>query len=135
MDIKVDKSCRYTETHEWVRVEGGIATVGITDYAQDQLGDIVYVEMPMVGDTFEKGESFAVAESVKATSDCYMPLSGEITEVNEELTDSPELVNGEPYGKGWFVKFKPSNLDELDELLTPKEYEKHAAAEAEKGGH
>lgn len=135
MDIKVDKSCRYTETHEWVRVEGGIATVGITDYAQDQLGDIVYVEMPMVGDTFEKGESFAVAESVKATSDCYLPLSGEITEVNEELTDSPELVNGEPYGKGWFVKCKPSNLDELDKLLTPKEYEKHAAAEAEKGGH
>ncbi len=133
--MKVDPECRYTKTHEWVRVRGNEAEAGITDYAQSELGDLVYIELPEVGETFEKGEVFATVESVKAASECYLPLSGEIIEVNEELAEHMELVNEDPYGKGWFVRFKPSNLDELDELMTPEEYEEFIAAEAEKGGH
>ncbi|HIC94707.1 MAG TPA: glycine cleavage system protein GcvH, partial [Anaerolineae bacterium] len=125
--MKVDENCRYAETHEWVRVEGDLAVAGITDYAQEQLSDITYVELPVVGEIFEKGEVFATVESVKAAADCYMPLSGEITAVNEELADSPQLVNEDPYGAGWFVEFTPSDLSELDELMTPEEYEKFVA--------
>ena len=132
--MKVDENCRYAETHEWVRVEGDLAVAGITDYAQEQLSDITYVELPVVGEIFEKGEVFATVESVKAAADCYMRLSGEITAVNEELADSPQLVNEDPYGAGWFVEFTPSDLSELDELMTPEEYEKFVAEEREKGG-
>ncbi|OGO05311.1 MAG: glycine cleavage system protein H [Chloroflexi bacterium RBG_13_56_8] len=120
--MKVDPHCRYTKSHEWVLVEGDYAYAGITDYAQDQLSDIVYVEMPEVGDSFNKGEVFGVVESVKAASDVYLPIAGEIVEVNEELIDSPELVNQDPYGEGWFVKFAWEDTDELDTLMEAEAY-------------
>lgn len=131
--MKIDKDCRYSETHEWVRVKGDLATAGITDYAQSQLSDVVYVELPEVGDVFDKGEVFTTVESVKTAADCYMPLSGEITEVNEKLSGSPELVNEDPFGGGWFIQFTPSDLSELDDLLTPEEYQEYVAKE-EGGG-
>ena len=101
--MKLDKNCRYMETHEWVRVEGDLATAGISDHAQSQLSDVVYVELPEVGDVFDKGEVFATVESVKAAADVYMPIGGEITEVNEELSGAPELVNQDAFGEGWFA--------------------------------
>ena len=131
--MKLDKNCRYAETHEWVRVEGDLATAGITDYAQSQLSDVVYVELPEVGDVFDKGEVFATVESVKTAADCYMPIGGEITEVNEELSGAPALVNEDAFGKGWFVQFNPSDLSELDGLMTPEEYQEHVAQG--EGGH
>ena len=133
--MKIDKNCRYAETHEWVRVVGDLATAGITDYAQSQLSDVVYVELPEVGDVFDKGEVFATVESVKAAADVYIPMGGEITEVNEELSGSPALVNEDAFGKGWFVQFTPSDLSELDDLMTPEEYQEHVAREEEEGGH
>ena len=102
--MKLDPDCKYNEEHEWIRVEGDEGVIGITDYAQEQLSDIVYVELPEVGDTFERGDVFAVVESVKAASDVYMPVGGEILEINEDLEDSPELVNQDPYGEAWFVR-------------------------------
>ena len=132
--MKVDKDCRYTETHEWVQVEGDLATAGITDYAQSQLSDIVYVELPEIGDVFDKDEVFAAVESVKAASDCYMPMGGEITDINEELSGSPALVNEEPYGDGWFIQFTLSDPSEFDDLMTPEAYQEHVAEE-EEGGH
>lgn len=134
MAIKVDPRCRYTKTHEWIRVEGEYAYVGITDYAQQQLSDIVYVEMPEVGDTFSKGEVFGVVESVKAASDCYLPVAGEIVAINEELEDSPDLVNKDPYGDGWFVKVAIEDPEELNSLMSPSEYLKYAERALEKGG-
>lgn len=131
--MKVDKNCRYTETHEWVRVEGDLATAGISDYAQSQLSDVTYVELPVVGDVFDQGEVFATAESAKTAADCYMPIGGEITEVNEGLAASPELVNEDAFGEGWFVQFTPSELAELDDLMTPEEYQEYVAQE--EGGH
>ena len=133
--MQLDKNCRYAETHEWVRVEGDLATAGITDYAQSQLSDVVYVELPEVGDVFDQGEVFATVESVKAAADVYMPIGGEITEVNEELSGSPELVNQDAFGRGWFIQFTPSDLTELDGLMTPEEYQEHLAKEEEEGGH
>lgn len=133
MPIKVDRRCRYTKTHEWIRVEGDKACVGITDYAQQQLSDIVYVEMPEVGDSFEKGEAFGVVESVKAASDFYMPVAGEIVELNEELEDSPDLVNRDPYGDGWFVKFVIEDPDELDTLMDADAYQRFAERALEEG--
>ena len=131
--MKIDKNCRYLGTHEWVRVEGDLATAGITDYAQSQLSDVVYVELPEVGDVFDKGEVFATVESVKTAADVYMPLSGEITEVNEELSGAPGLVNEDAFGKGWFIQFTPSDLSELDGLMTPEGYQEHVAQG--EGGH
>ena len=133
--MKIDKNCRYMKTHEWVRGEGDLATAGISDYAQSQLSDVVYVELPEVGDVFDKGEVFATVESVKAAADVYMPIGGEITEVNEELSGSPELVNQDAFGRGWFIQFTPSDLTELDGLMTPEEYQEHLAKEEEEGGH
>ena len=133
--MKVDKNCRYMETHEWVRVEGDLATAGISDYAQSQLSDVVYVELPEVGDVFDQGEVFATVESVKAAADVYMPMGGEITEVNEELSGSPELVNQDAFGEGWLIRFTPSDLLELDDLMMPEEYQEHVAKEEEEGGH
>jgi glycine cleavage system H protein len=130
--MKIEKNCRYTETHEWVRIAGDLATAGITDYAQSQLSDVVYVELPEVGDVFDKDDVFATVESVKTAADVYMPLSGEVTEVNEELSGFPELVNEDAFGEGWFIQFTPSDLSELDDLLTPEEYQEHVAKE---GGH
>jgi len=135
MAIKVDSRCRYTKTHEWIRVEGEYAYVGITDYAQQQLTDIVYVEMPEVGDTFSKGEVFGVVESVKAASDCYLPVAGEIAEINGELGDSPDLVNKDPYGDGWFAKLVVEDPDEVDGLMSPQEYATYAERALGKGGH
>ena len=134
MAIKVDPSCRYTKTHEWVRVQGDEAYAGITDYAQSQLSDIVYVEMPEPGDTFNKNEMFAVVESVKAASDCYMPIGGEIVEVNEELDDDPALVNTDPYGDGWFVRFLIEDEEELNGLMDADTYAKYAEKALQEGG-
>ena len=120
--MKIDPGFKYHEEHEWVRVEGDEAVIGISDYAQDQLSDVVYVELPEVGDAFEQGDIFAVVESVKAASDVYMPVSGEILEVNEVLEDSPELVNQDPYGEAWFVRIAMADLSELDGLMDAEAY-------------
>jgi len=117
------KNLKYTEDHEWIRVEGGEGVVGITHYAQDQLGDIVFVELPEVGDEFGQGESFGVVESVKTVSDLYMPLAGKIVEVNEELLDSPELVNEDPYEAGWIAKIEIADESELEALMDAEQYE------------
>jgi len=114
---------RYTEDHEWIRAEGDVAVVGITDYAQEQLGDVVYVELPEVGRTVKKGDEAAVVESVKAASEIYAPVSGTITARNEALTDNPELINTDPYGEGWLVEIEPSGEVDLDELLDALAYE------------
>ena len=115
---------KYATTHEWVRNEGdGIVTVGITEHAQDLLGDMVFVELPEVGETVDAGDDVAVAESVKAASDSYAPVTGEIVEVNEALEDSPELVNSDPYGDGWMFKVKLSDTSELDALLDAEGYQ------------
>jgi glycine cleavage system H protein len=108
---------RYAEDHEWAKVEDSTVRVGIDDYAQDQLGDIVFVELPQVGDTFEKGQEFATVESVKAVVECYLPVSGEIVSVNKQLEDSPELMNESPYSDGWMVEVTPKDLSEMDTLM------------------
>ncbi|MDH7490557.1 MAG: glycine cleavage system protein GcvH [Anaerolineae bacterium] len=133
--MKVEQGLLYQESHEWVRLEGDEAVVGISDFAQEELNDVVYVELPEVGDTFAKGDVFGTVESVKAASDLYLPLSGEIIAVNKELEDSPQLVNEDPYGKGWFVRIKVSDPDEAKGLLSPDAYAKFLAEEAQKGGH
>ncbi|NLT42661.1 MAG: glycine cleavage system protein GcvH [Anaerolineae bacterium] len=122
MVSRVDQSLRYTETHDWVRVEGDIATFGITEYAQDQLSDIVFVELPQIGDTFEQGQVYAVVESVKAASDCYTPVAGEVVEINEELESSPALVNQEPYDGGWFAKVRMSDPSQVESLRDAESY-------------
>jgi len=121
--MKVDPNLKYDEEHEWIRVEGDEGVVGISDYAQDQLSDVVYVELPEVGDSFERGDILAVVESVKAASDVYMPVSGEVLEVNDALEDSPELVNQDPYGEAWFVRITIADPSELDDLLDADAYE------------
>lgn len=120
----------YTKDHEWVRVKGEEATVGITDHAQNQLGDVVYVELPKVGDKFEASEPFGSVESVKAVSEIYMPLSGSVLKVNETLNDSPELVNEDPYGDGWMITIKIENASQVDGLLSAIEYEDYIKEEA-----
>lgn len=121
--MKLDPQAKYQASHEWARQEGEVIVSGITDHAQDSLSDVVYVELPEVGSSFSKGEVFGVVESVKAASDLYMPMGGEIIEVNETLADEPELINSDPYGTGWMIKFKPSNPSEWDDLLSGAEYE------------
>jgi glycine cleavage system H protein len=118
--VSVPEELQYTRSHEWVRTEGDTATIGITDHAQDELGDIVFVELPEVGATFAAGDSFGTVESVKAVSDLYAPVGGEVVEVNEALDDSPEKINEDPYGEGWIVKLSVS--DEGD-LLSASDYE------------
>ena len=115
--MNVPAELKYTKEHEWIRVEGEEAVVGITDYAQSQLGDIVFVECETVGDALEAGETFGTIEAVKTVSDLYLPVAGEVLEFNEELEGEPELVNKDPYGKGWIVKIKISDETELDGLL------------------
>lgn len=114
---------KYSKDHEWVKLNGNIATVGITHYAQDQLGDVVFVELPMEGDSFEAGNGFGVVESVKAVSDVYAPVSGTVIEVNEKLLESPELVNEDPYGDGWMIKLEVKGESEVDRLMDAREYE------------
>lgn len=113
----------YSEDHEWVRTEEDCLVIGVSDFAQDELGDIVFVELPEVDDELEKGDSFGVLESVKAVSDTFIPVSGKIIEVNEDLLDNPELINDDPYGEGWLIKIDPTDDSELDELLSAEEYE------------
>jgi len=119
--LSVHQDLQYTRSHEWVRTEGDTATVGISDHAQDELGDVVFVELPDEGATFDAGESFGTVESVKAVSDVYAPVGGEVVEVNSSLEDAPEKINDDPYGEGWLVKLRISG--EAD-LLSPEEYEK-----------
>ncbi len=121
-ELNFPDDLRYTEEHEWARSEGGNIRVGIDDYAQDQLGDIVYVDLPQVGDTFSKGEEFGSVESVKAVSELYLPLGGKVIEINTKLEDSPELVNGSPYDNGWMVLVKPDDPAELDALMDKGAY-------------
>ena len=120
----------YTKDHEWVRVKASEATVGITDHAQKQLGDVVYVELPKVGDKFEASEPFGSVESVKAVSEIYMPVSGSVIEVNETLNDSPEQVNEDPYGDGWMIRIRIDNPAQVDALLTSVEYDDYIKEEA-----
>ncbi len=115
---------KYTEDHEWVLIEDDVVTIGITDFAQDQLGDIVFVELPEVGDSLEVGKSFGVVESVKAVSDVYAPVSGEVVEVNEELPDDPEVLNTSPYDDGWMIKLKLADTAALDALMDVATYQK-----------
>lgn len=121
--MEFPEELKYTEEHEWVMVEDDIVTVGITDFAQDALGDVVFVELPEVGAQVEAGKPFGVVESVKAVSDIYAPVSGEVIEVNEELPDAPELVNTSPYEDGWMIKIRMSDPAELDKLLEADAYE------------
>ncbi|MCG2815284.1 MAG: glycine cleavage system protein GcvH [Candidatus Aminicenantes bacterium] len=118
-------SFSYSKDHEWVHVEGDIGTIGITDFAQKQLGDVVYVELPEVGTKLEYHQSFGVIESIKAVSDVYAPVSGEVTAVNEELNDAPELLNESPHNKGWIIKIKVKSGTELEKLMPVNEYEKY----------
>ncbi len=123
MDFKVPPDLKYTKSHEWVRLENEIAVMGITDYAQNQLSDVVYVELPKIGEIFEKGSIIGEIESVKAVDEFYMPLSGEIIELNDYLGNRPELVNSSPYDEGWFLKIKINNPSELDIFLTAFQYQ------------
>jgi len=123
MDFKVPTDRKYTKSHEWVRLENKIAVIGITDYAQHQLSDVVYVELPKIGEIFEKGSMIGEIESVKAVDEFYMPLSGEIVELNDQLRNNPELVNSSPYDKGWFLKIKINNPSEFDTFLTAIQYQ------------
>ena len=127
--MNIPKDLKYTKKHEWVRIEGDDAIIGITDYAQGELTDIVYVEPPEIGSELNKGEELGVVESVKAASEFYTPVSGEVIEVNEDLENSPELMNSDPYGKGWMAKLKTKNLEELGTLLDAESYEKHVEEE------
>jgi len=135
MAAKINPDYKYTKSHEWVRVEGDEAFTGLTDYAQDQLSDIVYVELPEEGDSFDKGEVYATVESVKAASDCYLPIGGEVLEVNEDLTDTPELVNSDPYGEAWLAKIAIADAGELDSLMDAEAYAAFVAEEEAKGEH
>jgi glycine cleavage system H protein len=119
--LSIPDDLQYTKSHEWVRAEDGTVTIGITDHAQEELGDVVFVELPDVGDTIGAGDSFGTVESVKAVSDLYTPVGGEVVEVNSSLEDAPEKINDDPYGEGWIVRLSTS--EEAD-LLSPEEYEK-----------
>ena len=127
----VPEDLHYSKDHEWVRVEGNIGVVGITDYAQNSLGDVVYVELPKAGEEFSANESFGSVESVKAVSEVFAPISGAVVEVNETLSDEPEKVNEDPYGQGWMIRVKMSSPGEVDSLLTAAEYEDFTKAETE----
>ena len=120
--MNVPENLKYTEDHEWVKVEGDVATVGITDFAQKELGDIVYVEVETVGETLSAGDTFGTIEAVKTVADAFMPVGGEVIEKNETLADQPELINTDPYGEGWIIKVKISDASEVDALLSAEDY-------------
>lgn len=122
--MNIPSNLKYTKDHEWIKIEGDIATIGITDFAQGELGDIVYVEVETVDETLDAEEIFGTVEAVKTVSDLFLPLSGEIIEFNESLEDEPEKVNSDPYGEGWMIKVKCSDLSQADNLLTSEDYKK-----------
>lgn len=123
--MNIPTNLKYTEDHEWIRKEGNIAYVGVTDYAQSELGDVVFVEIETVGETLSKGEAFGTIEAVKTVSDSYMPVSGTIIEKNEKLDAQPDLINKDPYGDGWMIKIEMTNPAEYDALLSPEQYKEH----------
>tara|TARA_Y100000589_G_scaffold146221_1_gene139890 strand:- start:7 stop:384 length:378 start_codon:yes stop_codon:yes gene_type:complete len=125
--MNIPENLKYTKDHEWVLVEGDTATVGVTDFAQSELGDIVYVEVETLDETLDKEEVFGTIEAVKTVSDLFMPVSGDIIEFNDKLETNPEVVNEDPYGEGWMIKIKLSNADDLNELLSPEEYQSEVA--------
>ncbi|MFO7983147.1 MAG: glycine cleavage system protein GcvH [Desulfuromonadales bacterium] len=122
--MEFPEELKYTEEHEWVLTEGELVTIGITDFAQDQLGDVVFVELPDEGATVEAGKVFGVVESVKAVSDIYCPISGEVVEINSELVDNPEILNTSPYEDAWMIKVQPSDSSQLDDLMNASAYQK-----------
>lgn len=129
--MEVPPGLKYSKEHEWVAAEESMATIGITDHAQDQLGEIVYIELPSVGEKISKDDPFGVVESVKAVSDIYAPISGTVAEVNEGLRESPEVINEDPYGDGWLIKIRASDVSEMDDLMDSEEYEEMVAQEKE----
>ena len=120
--MNIPQELKYTKDHEWVKIDGDVATVGVTDFAQGELGDIVYVEVETLGETLEREEVFGTVEAVKTVSDLFLPLAGEIVEFNDSLEDSPETVNSDPYGEGWMIKIKISDESQISGLLSPEEY-------------
>ncbi len=120
--MSIPADLKYTQDHEWVRVEGNVAVVGVTDFAQGELGDVVFVEIETEGETLDKGETFGTVEAVKTVSDLFMPVGGEVAEFNEDLADDPELVNKDPYGKGWMIKVNIADASELDDLMDADAY-------------
>ena len=130
--VEIPEVLKYTKEHEWVRVEDDLVIIGITDYAQDALGEIVYIELPSEGDEVTKGEPFGAVESTKSVSDLYSPISGEVAEVNEALLDSPEAINEDRYGEGWMVKVKPYDPSELEDLMDSDEYTEFIEKQSEK---
>jgi glycine cleavage system H protein len=127
--MEFPQELKYSKEHEWLKIDGNTVTIGITDYAQDSLGDVVYVELPQEGTAMVKGETFGVIESVKAVSDLYSPVSGNIVEVNDSIIDNPDVVNEEPYGDAWMLKVELSSAEELDELLSPEDYKQYVEEE------
>ena len=125
--MNIPENLKYTKDHEWVLVEGDTATVGVTDFAQSELGDIVYVEVETLDEKLDKEEVFGTIEAVKTVSDLFMPVSGEIIEFNDKLETNPEVVNEDPYGEGWMIKIKFSSADDLNDLLSPEEYQNEVA--------
>ena len=131
VDMEVPPGLKYSKEHEWVVADDAVATIGITDHAQDQLGEIVYLELPAVGEKISKDDPFGVVESVKAVSDIYAPVSGTVVETNEGLPESPEVINEDPYGDGWLIKVRISDPSELEDLMDAEEYEDMVASEKE----
>src|ERR1700730_1810789 len=131
MDMEVPPGLKYSKEHEWVATEESVATIGITDHAQDQLGEIVYLELPSVGEKISKDDPFGVVESVKAVSDIYAPVSGTVIEINEDLPESPGIVNEDPYGDGWLIKVKIADMSDLEDLMDADEYTELLAREKE----
>lgn len=127
---KYPEDCLYSKEHEWLRVDGKTGTVGITDYAQKQLGDVVFVELPKVGDHFDLNESFGTVESVKAVSEIYCPVAGEVLEINEAVVNTPEMLNNDPHGDAWLIEIKIENTAELKELMSAEEYDEYIREEA-----
>lgn len=129
--VQIPAELKYTNDHEWVMEEGELLIIGISDYAQDSLGEIVYIELPSEGDEITKGDPFGAVESTKAVSDLYAPISGDVTEVNEALLDAPETINEDPYGEGWMIKVKPYDPGELKDLMESTSYTEHVENEME----
>jgi glycine cleavage system H protein len=129
--MEIPKDCQYTKEHEWVRVEGNVATVGVSDYAQSQLGDVVFLELPLQGDTVTKGDPCGVIESVKAANDIFSPVTGEVSQHNGALQGQPELVNSDCYGEGWIVQIEMTHLEEIDDLMNADQYTAYLAEEQE----